>query len=442
MKRAWILLTILSITFVALTACGSKETAPAAPASGQSTGGDAPAAQPTATAQAAAPTAGTPAAAATTKPAAAPEPSTAPATAADTGALPTGKGLLKSYIYTMEMKEEALKPTKALETWMEMEMRFETEPAPGNYALTARDKSGEHPDEEMKIIALADAIYFFDPQEGKWAKLPRSQDSAMGSMGNILNFAEMMAREDAADVFTPARIVSRHERIDGVDCTHYRLKDKEIEKLEQKKFPSTRTRVSGQVDFWIANKGDYLKKYVQDAIFDDEDGRQLHVYYEALVTDENKPVKIEAPPADQVTDLMAEGIPGMGAATAEPSSGEAPSGEIPAAALAFFEKLPAPPQSRVITEDKLPDSMKLVLQMTGAGRPARIYASDASLEDVRAFYKKELTDRGLISFMDQVGELADSPMNMYASDEALIQLMTDTDPATGKTMIVVMLMSD
>ena len=438
MKRAWILLTILLITFVALTACGSKKAAPTAPASGQSTGGDAPAAaQPTAAAQAA-PTAAAPAAAPTTKPTAVPEPTKAPAE--DTGALPTGKGLPKSYIYTMEMKEEVLKPTKALENWVKMEIRFETEPAPGKYAMTAVDQSGEHPDEEMKLIVLADAIYIFDPGEGKWTKLPRNQDSAMGSMADTLNFAEEMAKETAPDVFTPAHMVSRHESIDGVDCTHYRLKDKEIDQLQQKDIPSTRTLVSGQVDFWIANQGDYLKKYMQDSIVDDEDGRQLHVYYEALVTDENKPVKIEAPPADQVIDMMAEGIPGLGAATAEAPSGEAPSNEVSAAALAFFEKLPAPPQSRAITAEELPDSLKFAVLMAGAGQPARHYISDASLEDVRAFYKKELTDRGLISFMDQVAELADSPMNMYASDEAVIQLLTDTDPATGKTMISVMLM--
>jgi len=440
MKRAWILSTILLITIVALTACGSKEAVPAAPTSGQSTGGAAPTTQPTAAGQAPAP-----AATATTRPSAAPEPTKT--AVEDTGALPTGKGLPKSYIYTMEMKEEVLKPTKALELWTEMEMRVQAEPAPGNYAMTGKDKSGEHPDQEMKLIALDDAIYFYDPQEGKWARLPRNLEDTTGGIGGIINLAEEMAKENAPDVFTPAYIVSRHERIDGVDCTHYRLKDKDLQKLEQKDFPTTRTVVSGQVDIWIANQGDYLKKMEQDAIYDDEDGRQLRVSYNALVTDENKPVKIEAPPADQVTDLMAEGIPGLGAATAEAPSGEAPSGEAPAgeisaAALAFFEKLPAPPQSRVITEDELPDSIKFVVQVAGVGRPTRLYASDATLEEIRAFYKQELTDRGLISFMDQMSELADSPMNMYASDEAVIQLVTDTDPATGRTMIAVMLMSD
>lgn len=422
MKRSLLLLTVFLIVAMAVTACGGKKASPTP----QPTASQAPTAvQPTAQPAATRPQAQAPSAA------------TQPAPQPAEEELPTGQSLLRSYVQVMESKEEVIKPEPSLRSWGEIELRVQREPAPGRVAITVTDKSGENP--EIRMILAEDAVYIFEPDENLWTKMPRETSAAPSASFEAFAFADKLAEESPSGLFSAAHVVNRHEKVDGVDTTHYRFADKDLEQWQKGWFPSDRKLVSGQVELWIANQGNYLKKYRQDTVFE-EDGTQVRQQYEALITQENKPVEIELPPADQVKEMEVPelSVPGT-PETAE--EGEEAGGATSPEAKAFFDSLPPPPDSTEIAVEELPESIQFMYTMAGEGRPVRAYRSNASLEKVQAFYKELFNQAGLISLMDQMGGKAgETKMNLYVGDKASIQLITDTDPDTGETFVLLLLM--
>ena len=444
MKRFLTSLTILLIVLMALTACGGKKkAAEVEPTAEQPTTAaeSTPPAQPTAAPEPTQAQAPAPTATSAPAPIAVPSPTEPPAAAVDEGALPTGKGVPKTYVMTMEMKEEVIKPTEELKDWAVVEVKMQIEPAPGAMSMVVTDKLSEDPADSMMLINLADASYMFDPGEGLWMKMPGSASESVGSLAGTVDFAAELAAENAPDVFNKAHLVDRHELVDGVDTTHYRLVDSELELLQKEWMPESEDKlISGQADYWIANDGDYLKQSEFVSIVEDDQGQQKRNYSRMFISDENQPVDIQAPPEDQVRDMLDFGTPKQEdeKPPAETAAGEPP--EVSAAALALLDKIPAPPASKELADDELSDDVKFFAQMMGQAGPRHIYESTEPVEVVREFYNEELGKLGLTSLLgDQAPEMS---MAVFLGAEGGVQLLTQADPTTGNTIVFVQVMAD
>lgn len=418
--------TILLTVLLAVAACGGAKSEPAAatPASGQPAAATQAPAQPAAKATAAGQ------AAATQAPKQA-VPTAAPATAED--ALPVlKKGALKSYVARIEMKTEVVQPEPALETWSEVEMTYRLDPAPIAYALVIKDKTGQgQPDTQM--IVIGSDTYLQDPDSGAWMKLPTGGD--MGGMMQSMLDPEEVSKDAPVDVFTAANVVSRNEMVDGVATTHYRTTEAQLRALMAQTEAETGqklTLLSGTADFWVANKGNYLKQYRLNTLQEDEAGRQQKTALQMLVTNENKPVTIQPPPADQVTDMGEF----MNELTEPELTEEAPAPEAPAQVSAALAALPAPPRSKEYTSSQLTGGAKLVVEMLEAQGPGRAFLSDASPEEVSDFYKAQMPMLGYKPVMPMPGEMGIA-ISMYEKGEQSVLIHIAADSETGKTLVMI-----
>lgn len=411
---------ILLIVLTALAACGggAKETPVTAPA------------QPAAATQAPAATAKAteaPAPTATAQPAATKSPEPAPTPTAEE-ALPVPKpSALKSYVARIEIKSEVTEPEPGLEGWNVLEMTYRLDPTPVAYRLRITDKTGEgRPDVEM--IAIGKDMYIKN-EDDTWMKFPVA--ASFGDVIQTMIDPEALTKDAPIDIFSAANVVSRNETIDGVATTHYRAPEAQMHALiakSQAENGQEQKIISAAADFWVAKKGNYLKQYRSEAVFENADGRQVKTVMQMLVTDENKPVTIEPPPADKVTDMggmLPEETPEP-EATAEPASPET------TAALAA---LPAPPQSKEYKLAELPEGTRFVVEMMAAGLPARVFLSDATVEEINAFYKTEMPKRGYQAGMQMPGEMG-MAFSMYQKGDQIVMIRVGEDNESGKRVVI------
>ena len=418
MRRALALSTMLIVVLLALAACGGDKPEP--------TAGPA-AAQPATVTQAAAQTKPTAAAGATA--ARAPVPTAVPAatTAAVEEALPVLKpGALKSYVARMELKSEVVRPEAAIENWSEMKMTYRLDPAPVAYAMVIEDKSEEgRPD--MQMIVIGEATYFKPPDEEQWTKLPTG--AGLSSMMQTLLDPEELTKEAPVDIFTAANVVKRNETVDGVATTHYRATEAQLRALMKQNEAITQqkqTLLSGTADFWVAKQGNYLKQYRVETLQEDETGRQVKNVMQLQVTQENQPVTIEPPPADQVTEM-----PAFDRETPEPE----PTSETAAPeASAELARLPAPPESEEYQPADLSGAAKFLVETMAAQAPVRAFLSKASPEDVDKFYEAEMPKLGYRSAMQQAGELGIA-INLFMKGDQSVMIQINQDPESGKTLV-------
>lgn len=414
---------MLLIVLLMLSACGggAKETpisaplqpaaATQAPSAGAAKGTGAP--QPTAAAQAAATKA----------------PESAPIATTAEEALPVLKpSALKSYVARIELKSEVTEPEPGLEAWSVIEMAYRLDPPPVAYRMRVTDKTGQaRPDVEM--IAIGQDIYIKDPGGDTWMKLP-----AAASFDNVMQTMidpEELAKNAPTDIFSPANVVSRNEVVDGVATTHYRAAQAQAQLLVAKSQAETGQEqkiISAGADFWVAKKGNYLKQYRTEMVHEDSDGRQITTVMQMLITDENKPVTIAPPPADKVTDVggMVPAETPETEPTAQPTSPET------TAALAA---LPAPPKSKAYKLAELPAGTRFVVEMMAAGMPARVFLSDASLEEISAFYKVEMPKRGYQAGMQMPGEMG-MALSMYQKGDQIVIIRAGEDSESGKRVVI------
>lgn len=381
-----------------------------------------PTTAPAAATQAPAQAAAQPTAAATR----APQPTAAPAATEEP--LPVLKvGALKSYVAKLELKSEVVKPEAALEAWSEMEMTYRLDPAPVAYAMVLKDKTGQN-QPDMQIIVIGEATYFNDPDSGTWTKLPTS-GGFVSTMQTLLD-PEELTKDAPVDIFTAANVVNRNETVDGIATTHYRATEAQLRALMAQNEAITQqkqTLLSGTADFWVAKKGNYLKQYRTETLQEDEAGRQVKSTMSLLVTQENRPVTIEPPPADQVTELG-----GFDRETPEPEpTPEPPSAETSAALAA----LPAPPQSKEYKPSEFPGGVKVIIETMAAQAPVRAFLSDASPEDVDKFYEAEMPKLGYKAAMQMPGEMG-MVINLYMKGEQSVMIQIFQDADSGKTLVV------
>ena len=409
MRRLFTLSTLLLILLLTLAACGGGAKSE-------------PTAAPAAATQASAQAEAKPTSAATR----APQPTAAPAATEEP--LPVLKvGALKTYVAKIEFKSEVVKPEAAVETWSEMAMTYRLDPAPIAYLLVLKDKTQpERPDTQMIVIG-ADT-YFNNPDDNTWMKFQSSANLG-DTMQAMLN-PEELTKDAPVDIFTAANVVSRNETVDGVATTHYRATEAQLRAMLKETEITTEqplTLLSGTADFWIAKKGNYLKQYRTEMLQEDEAGKQIKSTMQMLVTQENRPVTIEPPPADQVTDLG-----GLGQETPEPESTAEPPSADTSAALAA---LPAPPQSKEYKPSELTGGAQLIVQTMAAQGPVRAFLSDASPEDVDKFYETKMQQLGYQSVTQMKGELGIA-INMFMKGEQSVMIQIHQDPDSGKTLVI------
>jgi len=311
MKRTISIASLLLIVLLALTACGGKKPAPtAAPSSHTTTVPAAPAATnpptqlpPTAT------TAPKPTATPKPMPTATPKPMATSTTAAAAESLPVLKaGVLKSYVMQLEVKMTGEGNTP--QTEMKAEMRIRNKPAPESYAMTISGinmggKSGGMTagNGKMEMVVVGQDAYLLVPGQNKWVKFPMTKANSLLPFAQDLLDPGKMAKDAPASLFNKTNVVNRHEKIDGVDTTHYKYSESQIPQLFKDSTTAGQTLVSGQVDYWVANKGSYLKQAMIKIIMKDKSGQQVQQTSHILITKENEPVKIETPTPDQVMTM-------------------------------------------------------------------------------------------------------------------------------------------
>ncbi|HEX9114489.1 MAG TPA: hypothetical protein VGA61_00350, partial [Anaerolineae bacterium] len=343
MKRTLVLSFLLLTAAVALGACGG----------GQAPAPTAPATAPQAVATAA------PAPAATTAPptvalvaaATAPAAATAEPTRAVIADLPTLKvGALKSYIAHIEFREEATGATAAQATPQapgSVELRYNSQPAPGAYAwnMTNGASSG-NPAENFQMVQSGGDTYVFVAEQNKWAKMPSNAADQMPAVADVLD-PNKLAQDAPNGLFSKDNVVSAHETVGGVDTTHYRATTAQAKELIKDTGDQSRTADSGTADFWVANENGYLKQYVLTVDLKDPTGHTYRQTIKMTLSDENKPVTVATPAADQVmsmSDLQ------QGMATASVAGAAATR----AAVNDLLKVLPAPPQGKAIQASALP----------------------------------------------------------------------------------------
>ncbi|MGQ9490857.1 MAG: hypothetical protein ACUVS6_09120 [Anaerolineae bacterium] len=421
--RRLLAVSALLVVLSALAACGGAEKTPTpAPT------------QPAAIAQAPAPATAdaTEAPRATTTVPPAPtetrRPAVTPTAAAAEEALPVPKpSALKSYVARIELKSEVTEPEPGLEMWSVIEMTYRLDPAPPAYAMTIEDKTGRA-QPTMQIIVIGPDTYLKDPEGDTWTK--SSAGTGLDALMQMMVDPEELTREASTDIFTLVNVVNRNEMVDGVATTHYRATEAQIRALiakSQAEMGQDQKILSASADFWVAQKGEYLKQYRTETVHQETDGRQLKTVMQMLITNENKPVTIEPPPADKVMELGgALGAPATPGPTGQPTS--------PGAKAALAEP-PAPPQSKEYQPAELTGATKLIVEMMATQAPVRAFLSDASLEEIRAFYQDELPKRGYQSFMEMPGE-AGMVMSMYQKGEQMVIVQVAQDNETGKRLVI------
>lgn len=358
-----------------------------------------------------------------------PKPVAATATAAPVEeALPILKsGALKSYAAKIEIKSEVVKPEAALESWTEAEMTYRLEPAPTALSMVMKDKT-EQGRADILAIVIGEVMYFKAPGAEQWMKLPNA-GAGLSEMAQAMLDPEQLAKDTPVDVFTAANVVNRNEMVEGVATVHYRATEAQLRALmETPQFESVSQRklLSGSADFWVAKQGNYLKQYRTETLQEDEAGRQIKTTMQLLVTQENEPVTIEPPPADQVTEM-----PAFNNETPEPE----PTAEAaPVDISAKLAVLPAPPQSEEYQPSELPGGLRFIVETMAAQAPVRAFLSDASPEEVDQFYETELPKLGYQPVMQMAGEMGIA-INMFKKGDQSVMIRINQDPDTGKTLV-------
>ncbi len=221
---------------------------------------------------------------------------------------------------------------------------------------------------EMELIQVGDEIYFRTKEGdtwGEWISMKMGEASEGMSPSDafsapFLGLFEWTAR--GLDV------VDRHETVNGVDTTHYRVSDTALAQYlraanapEEGEEEGKITYLKAEADFWVANQGGYLVKS-RIHIEGTEEGQPFTWDLSTEILEVNKPLKIEAP-----TGVAKPGLP---------------------------EDVPTFPGAKMVSS----------IQGMAA------FQTSASVKEVGDFYKRELPARG---WTLQEGGMETDQMAMY-----------------------------
>jgi hypothetical protein len=357
-------------------------------------------------------------------------------------------GVLQSYTVQIESKDELPGSTPTTLNWTTVDMKVA---APGVFVLTSTDQTGKDKQIALRMVAAGADGYVYTSAQKKWLKV--AMGGAAGSTtvltGQVLDPNTLSAAAPAA-LFAAGNVVGLHEKVGGVETTHYRVTGDTLQEWLTKFAGSAVTLAAGQADVWVATQNNYLKQYNLDATLQDQDGQTVHRQVHLLVTDENKPVSVQTPAPDQVIAMpLLSGTPLPGAANAitgtaataaaaAAATAEAVLGGSTAAGRAALDAVPAPPDSTVVKKDSLPPALQTALAGYGKGTAAqRVYLSTAQADALAAFYQQQLAGSGWSQMMSQAGKPGQPSLAMFSKDNINLMLVILPGGPDGKNVVVV-----
>jgi hypothetical protein len=228
--------------------------------------------------------------------------------------------------------------------------------------------SAQNGSQVLRFIRLSDKVYLYDQEREGWMAMG-ADNPMMGSINVVdLMMDEMMAQFDK----TAFKLVDAHAKMNGVDCSHYRVAAKE---LEADFFDGEGEITSGNVDLWIANELGVLIRYEMDVEGKDGEGRPAKAQMTIDVLDVNQPVEISPPPESEILGEM-PGLPGL--PTSVPQEGEG-----------IAKTLPKPESIAELEGVELATA-----QAMAESGDADVYKISMSIEDATAFYESAFADAG------------------------------------------------
>ncbi|MGC8839183.1 MAG: hypothetical protein ACP5UM_12280, partial [Anaerolineae bacterium] len=246
-----------------------------------------------------------------------------------------------------------------------VELERVKEPPAARTVIHSVDKEGKASD--MELIQVGEVMYLRTKEGETWGDWMSVTVGEEGTSPMEAFSSPFMGLTE----WTPQDldVVDRHENVNGIDTTHYRVSDTTMAQLirtanlpgegEEKKETTYYTKA--QADFWVANEGNYLVK------------SSIHI--EGVEND--KPITW-----DLVTEVLAVN---------EPLKIEAPAG---AAKPGLPEDVPPFPGAK----------------MTASIQGMSVFETPASVKEVADFYKAELPARG---WTLQEGSMETDEMAMY-----------------------------
>jgi hypothetical protein len=242
------------------------------------------------------------------------------------------------------------------------------EPPAARTVLHVVDQEGKATD--MELILIENVLYLRTKEGetwGDWMSMTTEQTEEGMSPSDIFSAPFMGLTEWTG---RDLEVVDRHENVNGIDTTHYRISDTAMAQFirtanlpgeGEEKQEETLSYTKAQADFWVANQGKYLVK--------------SSIHLEGVEND--KPVTW-----DLATEVLAVN---------EPLKIEAPAG---AAKPGLPEDVPPFPGAK----------------MTASIQGMTSFQTSASLKEVADFYKRELPARG---WTLQEGGMETDQMAMY-----------------------------
>ena len=197
---------------------------------------------------------------------------------------------LNSYRYELAM--EAIEEGKTVS--MTGHGAFVREPPAAEFSFEMRE--GDEEPDLIQFIRVADKVYLYDTEQGGWMVIDADSPMAdsMDMLGMIMGEMTEPLEEEAF------KLVDRHQKINGVDCSHYRADAKDLP--EEYYGPDGGKVTDGQVDVWIANGAGHLMRFVIEMEGEDEEGSPMEATLALEIMDVNEPIQIEPPPEDQIVD--------------------------------------------------------------------------------------------------------------------------------------------
>jgi len=386
MKRALLLLTLMSL-LLAVAACGGSDEAPAAPtAAAAATEGTAQ--QPAA-----------PAAATNTPlpPTATPAPPTATPQPADDEAAPSEEQLaalekLESYRLLISFSSKGTDADgKPIDSSVQITTEYVKDPEARRMVMSFvdnTDPSAEQP--PLESFQIGNDMYMFAGEDMGWMRISNEEspfadpELSMITSGNIFSNLDQLRR------------VRPDQKIGGIDSRHYQFDEQVLSKI----FGEDVGDVTASGDVWIAKDGGFVTKYTlvidvksgNGGLFDpDLASGTIEMSFE--LQDVNSDITIELPE-------------------------EAAAG----ATLAGFDGAFPMPEGASIQ---------------AASANFTIIQSDAPIDEVVAFYEEALAALGWTK--DEQGSFSMDNMASatFSKDGVQLSLVVNLDSNTGKTQIMV-----
>ena len=198
---------------------------------------------------------------------------------------------MHSYRYEIHMSydvPDAETEQEASMTFLGAEIR---EPRAYHYIFT-----DEREGSKMEMIFVNDVLFMYDEEQGGWIAMPGGEGSAFGE--SLFTPADFLEDEEWIE---DAKLVNAHEKVDGVDCSHYQIRQENF----QETFGDEEVTIKeGEMNVWVANDQNYVAKVVLKAVGVDQAGHEGNMDLTLRVYDVNKDFEISPPPEEDIIQDM------------------------------------------------------------------------------------------------------------------------------------------